>query len=119
MLEVVAETEKPLRPYEELLAEAPSDISQADKLAQLQAQQEAQQQLEAAQQRVRTACHTIALLLHACPSCCSLWMQRMCALALCFASKDRVRQGVCMPQHCVLHMIQLLYSLMPLCSQGG
>ena len=40
------------RSYEELLAAAPSDISQADKQAQKQAQQEAAQQLEAARQKV-------------------------------------------------------------------
>ena len=40
------------RSYEELLAAAPSDISQADKQAKRQAQQEAAQQLEAARQKV-------------------------------------------------------------------
>ena len=53
VLEVVAETDVPLRPYEELLAAAPSDVSQAEKLAQRRAAQERRQQLDAALERVR------------------------------------------------------------------
>ena len=53
VLEVVAETDAPRRPYEELLAQAPSDVAQADKLAQRQAAQQRQQQLDAALERVR------------------------------------------------------------------
>lgn len=52
MLEVVAEETKPLRPYAELLSVAPSDGSQAEKLERIRAQQEAEEQLEAARQRV-------------------------------------------------------------------
>lgn len=52
VLEVVAEETKPLRPYEELLSVAPSDGSQAEKLERIRAQQEAEEQLEAARQRV-------------------------------------------------------------------
>ena len=52
MLEVVAEDTAPLRPYEELLGDIPSDVSQADKLAQRQARQEREETLEAARARV-------------------------------------------------------------------
>lgn len=48
----MAEETAPLRPYTELLAEAPSDISQAEKLEQARARQEAEEQLEAARLRV-------------------------------------------------------------------
>ena len=40
------------RSYEELLSAAPSDVSQADKVAKKQAQEEAAQQLEQARQKV-------------------------------------------------------------------
>lgn len=54
VLEVVAETSAPLTPYEELLSAAPSDESQADKFQRLRAAAEAEQQIEAARQRVRS-----------------------------------------------------------------
>ncbi|BDA45967.1 probable protein TIC 62, chloroplastic at N-terminal half [Coccomyxa sp. Obi] len=55
VLEVVAETTAPLTPYEDLLSAAPSDESQADKLERLRAAAEAEEQLEAARQRVEEA----------------------------------------------------------------
>ncbi len=42
------------RSYEDLLSAAPSDISQADKVAKKQAKEEAAQQLERARQKVNT-----------------------------------------------------------------
>ncbi len=53
VLEVVAEETKPLRSYEDLLTDAPSDGSQAEKLERIRMQQEAAEQLEAARQQVR------------------------------------------------------------------
>ena len=53
VLEVVAEEKKPLRSYEDLLTDAPSDGSQAEKLERIRTQQEAAEQLEAARQQVR------------------------------------------------------------------
>jgi hypothetical protein len=64
VLEVVAETDAPLRPLEELLAAAPSDVSQAEKLAQRRAAQERQQQLDAALGRVRV--HARVACMQAC-----------------------------------------------------
>jgi hypothetical protein len=59
---VVAEETAPLREYSELLSEAPSDISQADKLAQKRARQEAEQQLEAARLRVSSSLKGLPLM---------------------------------------------------------
>ena len=41
------------RSYEDLLSAAPSDVSQADKVAKKQAKEEAAQQLEQARQKVQ------------------------------------------------------------------
>ena len=64
VLEVVAETDALQRPYEELLAQAPSDITQADKLAQREAARQRQQQLDAALERVRLPGLLPATVLH-------------------------------------------------------
>ena len=52
VLEVVAETEKPDRSYEELLEEMPSEYPQAERIAAAQAADAAVQQLEAAREKV-------------------------------------------------------------------
>ena len=53
VLEVVAETENPLRSYEELLRELPTENPQAERIAAAQAAETALQQLEAAREKVR------------------------------------------------------------------
>ena len=53
MLEVVAEETAELRPYEDLLADAPSDISQDEKIAQVEARKAAEEQLADAQEKVQ------------------------------------------------------------------
>lgn len=52
----MAETEEPLKPYEQLLEELPSEYPQAERIAAAQAAETALQQLEAAREKV-TAQH--------------------------------------------------------------
>ena len=65
VLEVVAEPEEPLKSYEELLKELPSEYPQAERVAAVQAAETAVQQLEAAREKVIKA-FTLrnSLLLH-------------------------------------------------------
>jgi len=51
-LEVVAEPEEPLKSYEDLLKEMPSEYPQAERVAAAQAAETALQQLEAAREKV-------------------------------------------------------------------